>query len=158
MDPTYALKKIPTSTRPLASDLSRPGTADLEAMVAMTRGADRLRPHIRTHKMPALVRMCGELGIRKHRCATVAEAEMVAGADGTDVLLAYPLVGPNLGVARLVRGYPRRVFRALVDHPASARGLSEGDARHGGPLPVLMDLEVGMGRTGIAPDGAAVDL
>src|SRR4051812_34412648 len=77
---------------------------NLEAMIAMARGAGRLRPHVKTHKMPALVRMCEAMGIRKHKCATIAEAEMVAAAGGTDVLLAYPLVGPNIArLARLVR-------------------------------------------------------
>ena len=35
------------------------------------------------------------LGIRKHKCATIAEAEMIAAAGGADVLIAYPLVGPE---------------------------------------------------------------
>ena len=128
-------------------------------MIAMARGADRLRPHVKTHKMPAIVRMCEAMGIRKHKCATIAEAEMVAAAGGTDVLLAYPLVGPNIArFARLIRKYPATTFRALVDHPASAQALSEGMRGIEDPLPVLIDLEVGMGRTGIAPDDAAVAL
>jgi len=132
---------------------------NLEAMIAMAGGADRLRPHVKTHKMPALVRMCEAMGIRKHKCATIAEAEMVAAAGGTDVLLAYPLVGPNIDrFARLIRKYPATTFRALVDHPASAQALSEGMRGIENPLPVLIDLEVGMGRTGIAPDDAAVAL
>src|SRR3954470_23846252 len=68
---------------------------NLETMIALARGAERLRPHVKTHKMPAVVRLCESLGIRKHKCATIAEAEMVAASGGTDVLLAYPLVGPN---------------------------------------------------------------
>src|SRR5271163_4631337 len=94
---------------------------NLEAMIALARGAERLRPHVKTHKMPAVVQMCEAMGIRKHKCATIAEAEMVAAAGGTDVLVAYPLVGPNIArFARLVRKYPATTFRALVDHPASA--------------------------------------
>jgi D-serine deaminase-like pyridoxal phosphate-dependent protein len=132
---------------------------NLGEMIAMARGAERLRPHVKTHKMPAVVRMCEDLGIRKHKCATIAEAEMVAAAGGTDVLLAYPLVGPNIDrLARLVRKYPATTFRALVDHPVAAEALAAGMAEAGRPLPVLIDLEVGMGRTGIAPDDAAVAL
>jgi D-serine deaminase-like pyridoxal phosphate-dependent protein len=133
--------------------------SNLEAMIALARDPDRLRPHVKTHKMPAVVRLCEAMGIRKHKCATIAEAEMVAAAGGTDVLLAYPLVGPNIArLARLIRTFPETTFRALVDHPVSAEALAAGMRGIDRPLPVLIDLEVGMGRTGIAPDDTAVAL
>src|SRR5262245_59078459 len=69
---------------------------NLQAMIAMARGAERLRPHVKTHKMAEVVRLAEAAGIRKHKCATIAEAEMVARAGGRDVLLGYPLVGPNV--------------------------------------------------------------
>lgn len=125
---------------------------NLAAMIAVAGSADRLRPHVKTHKMPALVKWCESLGITKHKCATIAEAEMVARAGGTDALIAYPLVGPNLErLARLVAEYPATTFRVTVDAPEAAMALGaamEGATR---PLPVLLDLDVGMGRTGIAP-------
>ena len=52
-------------------------------------GAARLRPHIKTHKLAELVRMQIEEGISKFKCATIAEAEMAAGAGAKDVLIAY---------------------------------------------------------------------
>ena len=123
---------------------------NLGDMITMARGPDWLRPHVKTHKMAEIVRMAAELGISKHKCATIAEAEMVAASGGTDVLLAYPLVGPNLlRWARLIRAYPGTTFRAIVDHPDSARALSEAVQDLDRPVPVLVDLEVGMGRTGI---------
>jgi D-threonine aldolase len=132
---------------------------NLEAMIALARGPSRLRPHVKTHKMPAIVRLCESLGIHKHKCATIAEAEMVAAAGGTDVLLAYPMVGPNIArLARLIRKFPATTFRALVDHPVSAEALAAGMRACDRPLPVLIDLDVGMGRTGIAPDDSAVGL
>src|SRR3954453_16050206 len=118
---------------------------NLEAMIAMAGDADRLRPHVKTHKMPAIVHLAESMGIRKHKCATIAEAEMVAASGGTDVLLAYPLVGPNIArLARLIRTFPATTFRALVDHPISARALAEGIGEIGCTLPVLIDLDVGM--------------
>ncbi len=113
-----------------ASELLSPGLLiyrdrlrqNLLDMIAMARGAERLRPHVKTHKMAEIVRLAESLGIRKHKCATIAEAEMVAAAGGTDILLSYPLVGPNLKrFAHLVRGYRHTTFRATVDHPDSAR-------------------------------------
>ena len=56
-----------------------------------------------------------DAGVLKHKCATIAEAEMLAMADVPEVLIAYPLVGPNLHrFARLVRKYPRTEFAAVA--------------------------------------------
>ncbi len=149
------------------SDLLSPGLLiyrelvrqNLETMIAMARGADRLRPHVKTHKMAEIIRMVESMGIRKHKCATLAEAEMVAAAGGTDVLISYPLVGPNLKrFTNLVRGYRQTMFRATVDDPGAAHALSDAAAGLDRPLPVLLDLEIGMGRTGIEPGEAAADL
>jgi D-threonine aldolase len=130
---------------------------NLEAMVRLARGPERLRPHVKTHKMPAIVRLAESLGITRHKCATIAEAEMTAQAGGADVLLAYPIVGPNIArLANLIRNYPGTTFRTLVDDPDATRALAEG--MNGLKLPVLVDLEVGMGRTGIAPGDDAVAL
>ena len=132
---------------------------NVDAMIALADTPDRLRPHVKTHKMPALIRLLEARGVRKHKCATIAEAEMVAEAGGSDVLIAYPIVGPNVArFARLVASYPSTVFRATVDHPASARDLSDALSHAPRPTPVLLDLEIGMGRTGIAPGDAAFAL
>ena len=128
-------------------------------MIALAGGAARLRPHVKTHKMAEIVRLVESSGIRKHKCATIAEAEMVAAAGGTDVLLAYPLTGPNLKrFVQLVRGYRSTTFRATVDHPDAARALSAAAEGLVAPMPVLVDLEIGMGRTGIQPGEAAAEL
>jgi D-serine deaminase-like pyridoxal phosphate-dependent protein len=135
--------------------------SNVASLIACVGGAvGRLRPHVKTHKMPELVRLIEREGIRKHKCATIAEAEMLAEAGAVDVLLAYPLVGPNVErLGRLRVRYPGCTFRATVDSEESARGLSEslhGIAGRSEPLPVLLDLDVGMGRTGLpADDGRA---
>src|SRR5271166_609730 len=76
---------------------------NLTEMITMARGPDRLRPHVKTHKMAAIVRMAGELGISKHKCATIAETEMVAASGGNDVPLAYPSGGPEANGSRPTR-------------------------------------------------------
>lgn len=129
---------------------------NLAAMIAMAGSVDRLRPHVKTHKMPAVVKMVEALGISRHKCATIAEAEMVARAGGRDVLIAYPLVGPNITrLTRLMDEYPSTTFRATVESERAARDLS--DALSLSPrrnLPVLVDLDIGMHRTGIDPERA----
>ena len=47
-------------------------------MIAVAGGVDRLRPHVKTHKLPEVIRRQLVLGIRKFKCATIAEAEMLA--------------------------------------------------------------------------------
>src|SRR6516225_8212337 len=159
VDPRYALGNVSELLSPSLVVFRELVLQNLRDMIKLARGADRLRPHVKTHKMADVVRLAESLGIHKHKCATIAEAEMVAAAGGTDVVLAYPLVGPNIArFARLIKKYPATTFRALVDHPDSARALAEGMREAGRPLPVLIDLEVGMGRTGIAPDESAAAL
>lgn len=159
MDPRYRIDDPSALLSPSLVIFRELVRKNLQEMIKLARGADRLRPHVKTHKMPALVRLIEKSGIHKHKCATIAEAEMIARAGGTDVLLAYPMVGPNVErLARLARAFPKVTFRTLVDHPDSARALSEGMSELGRPLPVLVDLEVGMGRTGIEPGDAAADL
>ena len=131
--------------------------ANLRAMVEVARGPDRLRIHVKTHKMPDLVKLATKLGVVKSKAATIAEAEMVARAGGADVLLAYPLVGPNLTRwANLIEAFPSTTFRAVVDNLDALRNLSEHLPTNRRRHPVLIDLEVGMGRTGI-PAGPAAD-
>jgi D-threonine aldolase len=132
---------------------------NLEGMVRMAGSADRLRPHVKTHKMPAVLRLCAELGITKQKCATIAEAEMTAEAGAADVLIAYPIVGPNIDrVANLVEAFPNTIFRVLVDDIDAALALDTGLGTENGPLSVMIDLDVGMGRTGIEPGEGAFQL
>jgi len=159
MDPRYGLHDPSELLSPSLLIFPKLVRQNLQDMIALARGPARLRPHVKTHKMAEIVRMAESFGIRKHKCSTIAEAEMVAAAGGTDVLLAYPLVGPNLKrFALLVRGYRGTTFRATVDNPDSARDLSEAVQGLDRSVPVLLDLEIGMGRTGIAPGEAAAEL
>ncbi len=109
-------------------------------MIAMVGGADcvgRLRPHVKTHKMPEVVRLLVAAGIQKFKAATIAEADMVAAAGGQDVLLAYQLVGPNIArFANLIQRYPKTLFSALVDDVGVVETIAEqiGDSRSSGSL------------------------
>ena len=74
---------------------------NIRRMIQIAGGTERLRPHVKTHKLAEVIRIQMEHGIGKFKCATVAEAEMTASCNAEDVLLAYQPVGPN--VERLVR-------------------------------------------------------
>jgi D-serine deaminase-like pyridoxal phosphate-dependent protein len=70
---------------------------NIRRMIALAGGVERLRPHMKTHKLAPIIALQRAAGITKFKCATIAEAEVTAGAGAAEVLLSYPLVGPNLG-------------------------------------------------------------
>lgn len=119
----------------------------------------RLRPHVKTHKLGEVVRMQVDAGITRFKCATIAEMEMTAAAGGSDVLLAYQPVGPNIArMGALADRFPGVSFAALVDDPTNLRRIGAHFAAAGRSLRLFVDIDCGMGRTGIAPGEAALDL
>ena len=132
---------------------------NLAHAIELAGSVDRLRPHTKTHKTREIVRLEREAGIHKHKVATLAEAEMVASCGDSDVLIAYPMVGPNCGrLAKLLRAYPGSRFSVVADHPAAVDALSAVLAREGVTVDVLLDVDVGQHRTGIAlgPESVAL--
>ena len=110
----------------------------------------RLRPHVKTHKMPPIVQMQLGMGITRFKAATIAEAEMTAAAGGEDVLVAYPLVGPNASrLVRLDQAYPEVRFSGIVDCVTTAGLLNASAASADTIIDVYIDVDVGMHRTGI---------
>jgi D-serine deaminase-like pyridoxal phosphate-dependent protein len=121
--------------------------------------AERLRPHFKTHKTMEVVRFLQTFGVKKHKCATIAEAEVLARAGAKDVLLAYPLVGPNVERwSALRKAYPDVLFRTVVDHPDALEPLLASKGSDKPPLEILVDVNVGMDRTGACIDDSAAEL
>src|SRR6059058_2727765 len=139
MDPQYAVADTSGIFSPALlfyKDLIR---RNIARAVEMAGSPARLRPHVKTHKTREIARLELDAGITKHKCATLAEAEMLAGCGAADVLLAYNLVGPNCGrLARLSRRYPGCRFSVTADHPAGARALSAALAAAGQQVDVLL--------------------
>jgi D-serine deaminase-like pyridoxal phosphate-dependent protein len=132
---------------------------NLRLMIEIAGGPQRLRPHVKTHKLGPIVKRQIELGVTKFKSATIAETEMCADAGAPDVLLAYPPVGPNIGrLCELARRFPRTRFSAVADNGSTIRGLSVAARAAGITLDVLLDLDCGMHRTGIEPGDAAAEL
>jgi D-serine deaminase-like pyridoxal phosphate-dependent protein len=119
----------------------------------------RLRPHLKTSKLPEIVRMHLAQGVARFKVATIAEAEMAAAAGAADVLLAYQPVGPNVArLVRLVRTFPATRFSAVVDDETAVAALATAAVGGGVVLDLFLDLDGGMHRTGIAQGPRAVDL
>jgi len=133
--------------------------ANLQRMIALAGGPQRLRPHIKTHKLPGLIQRQLELGITRFKCATVAEAEMAAAVGAPDVLLAYQPVGPNVErLLELAVRHPAERLSCLADCPEALMALSDAATRASVRLEVLLDLDVGQHRTGLEPDQRAFEL
>ncbi|MEO8428529.1 MAG: D-TA family PLP-dependent enzyme [Verrucomicrobiota bacterium] len=132
---------------------------NIRRMIRIAGGVERLRPHMKTHKLAELIRLQMAHGIRKFKCATIAEAEMVATCDAADVLLAYQPVGPNVRrVVQLAQKFPNTKFSTIADDAAAIHALSKAFTEAGQTLEVLLDIDCGMHRCGVAPGPAAVEL
>lgn len=132
--------------------------SNIKTFVGSVDDIGRLRPHIKTHKSPEVSRLMLAAGIKKFKCATIAEAEMLAEAGAPDILLAYQPVGPKAErLSALIKKYPRVRWACLVDNIASAKEIASVFQSSGQSIEAYIDLNVGMNRTGISP-AHAVDL
>ncbi len=79
-----------------------------------------------------IVRLEVAMGIVKHKCATFAEAQMLALGGAGDILLACNPVGPNIDRAvRLSRRFPDVRFAVTADHPGPVEAMNAAMARTG---------------------------
>lgn len=137
---------------------------NLQQMIAIAGSTARLRPHCKTHKMAEVTKRELALGITKHKCATFAEAEMLADAGAKDIFLAYNLVGPNIQRAVRFRAkYPDVAFAVTADDAAMIDALSAAlqEPRGWDPaskLGVVLDIDTGLHRTGVSDPAQAAAL
>jgi len=157
-----------TLGRPLGlTDLPTPAlVVDVDAMEfnlakmagLYSRGQKSLRPHVKTHKCPILARRQLELGAVGICAAKVSEAEVMADAGIGDVLITSPVVTREkierlLGVRKKSPG-----IAIVVDQQQNVHDLNEAASAAGMELTVLVDLNVGTDRTGVAMGPDAVRL
>jgi len=122
-------------------------------VIEMAGGPQLLWPHVKSHKAAAMIKMQIDLGISRFKCATIAEAEITAEAGGKHIILAYPLIGPNVSrYLRLVKAYPQTVFYAVGDNFECLSVLAKEACGMGMNINVLVDTDIGMHRTGVPLD------
>ncbi len=132
---------------------------NIHQVISMIKNVDNLRPHVKTNKIAEVCKMMMDEGITKFKCATIAEAEMLALVNAKDVLLAYQPVGPKVNrLVQLVKTYPSTHFSCIIDHFNAAEFLSSNFSKNKLVLDVYIDLDAGMNRTGITPDEEALQL
>ena len=111
----------------------------------------RLRPHVKTSKQKEAAQLMMDAGINKFKCATIAEAEMLAMINAADVLLAYQPVGTKLQrYISLIQKYPPTKFSCLIDDYTSAKNIAAAAEKNNIAINVFIDINIGMNRTGIA--------
>ena len=153
--PWYEISDIEGLDTPAVAIYIERVKKNISTFVASIDDVSRLRPHIKTHKSPEVSALMQNAGINKFKCATIAEAEMLASIEAKDVLLAYQPVGPKAQrLLGLVKKFPGTNFSCLIDNSTTAAELSETFNKVDIILPVYIDLNVGMNRTGILPENA----
>lgn len=131
---------------------------NLDTMVRVTAGSGmRLRPHAKSHKCPpiALAQMQrGAVGVCSQK---VSEAEALVEGGVRNVLVTNEVVGaPKL--ARLARLAKRAEVSVLADHPDAVTALAHAAQAEGSTIAVLVEVDVGAGRCGVAPGEPAAAL
>src|SRR3989337_1213734 len=121
----YTIRNAETLDTPalvLYPDRIRNNIKILKSFVTDTK---QLRPHIKTNKCPQVIQLMLEGGITKFKCATIAEAEILAIEGAKDVLLAYQPVGPKARrFCELQRAFGKTIFSCLIDNEKSLSELS----------------------------------
>jgi D-serine deaminase-like pyridoxal phosphate-dependent protein len=125
--------------------------ANIAALISRLRPSGvRVRPHLKTAKSPAIARILAAAGASGFCVAKLGEAEVMAAAGIDDLLITSEIAGAAKlrRLAALHAAHP--AVRVVVDSSAGAAMLDAACAGAGPPLEVLIELDVGQGRCGVA--------
>lgn len=115
------------------------------------------RPHVKTHRCVEIARRQLALGAVGITCQKLSEAETMADAGCSDILVPFNIVG-GAKLERLRRLLERVTLAVSVDDAALLPGLAEAASQAPRRLGMLVDCDTGLGRTGVASPDAAADL
>ena len=121
-----------------------------------TRGL-ALRVNVKTHKCLALARWQMQLGASGVCCATLGEAAVMIEGGIAGVLIATPMTTPQK-IAEVTRLAAKADLLLAVDHPDNVAALSKAAAAAGVTIGILVDVDPGSKRTGVASDEVAIAL
>jgi D-serine deaminase-like pyridoxal phosphate-dependent protein len=156
---TFAELPDALDTPRVVLDLARVGANIDRLQAEMDRRGIALRPHAKTHKSVAVARMQLAAGARGITVGTLGEAEVFVGAGIADVFVAYPIWADGPKAARLRALHEAApAFRVGVDSVEGAESLAAAVAGSSRPLPVLIEIDPGNGRTGAATPEAALEV
>jgi D-serine deaminase-like pyridoxal phosphate-dependent protein len=145
------VKKHDIPTPALVVDLDKlHGNIDEMAKRAKRAGI-ALRPHVKTHKTPAIAHMQLRAGAVGIVCAKLGEAEVMAAAGVEDIFVAYPIVGQDKidRLLNLAHWVPK--ISTSIDTLEAARALNDAAVAGGLRIDVIVEVEAGYRRTGVTP-------
>jgi len=152
MDPWYKVGNVDELNSPALLVYPDRIEGNIRKMIEIAGGSEHLRPHVKTHKMPEIIRLQMKYGINKFKCATLSEAEMTARCGAKDILLAIQPVGPNLDrFFRLKQEFTNTLFSCIADNEKIIIQLSDRSRKTGMETRVWLDINNGMNRTGVIP-------
>ncbi|MHA1143661.1 MAG: alanine racemase [Candidatus Helarchaeota archaeon] len=131
---------------------------NIEKMARFARdNGVNLRPHVKTHKCPEIARMQLEAGASGICVAKVAEAEVFVEEGFRDILIANQIIGRDK-IQRLANLNKKAKVRVAVDSHENVHNLNEIAIQNDVVLEVLIDIDVGLGRTGVRDPDIALEL
>ena len=114
------------------------------------RAGVAVRPHFKTHKSMYLAEIQRAHGMDRWTAAKLSEAEMLVNGGFDNILVAFPLMGEEKWTRYAALNRLREMY-TTIDSETIARGLSDAcGAEH--PAKVLVEIDVGTGRCGVAPE------
>ncbi len=132
---------------------------NIQTMIKIAGGTENLRPHIKTHKIAEIINLQLQYGITKFKCATIAEAELLAMCKAKDILLAMQPIGLNAHrFVQLIKKYPNSQFSAITDNYKTIEKLSKIASEKNTVISLWLDINNGMHRTGVSNNVLAVKL
>jgi len=124
---------------------------NIQALCELVGGGQNLMVHVKTHKSAPIARRQLETGIAGFKCATLKELEMVLAVGAREAILAYPMVQQRKveRFSDLVAAHGEAGICAIVSVPEHVEVLEKVAAERKQTLLAMLDLDVGMHRTGI---------
>ena len=113
-----------------------------------------LRPHCKTHKSIAIARLQMEAGALGISAATLGEAQVMGGAGIPGVLVTSPIIADAKIDALMALNGQAEGLMQTVDNMQNLRELNAAAGQAGWPLSVVIDVDVGLHRTGAAAAAA----
>lgn len=122
--------------------------ANIQATLNMASGdPDRWRPHLKTAKIPAVIRRLLDYGVKSFKCSTTLELLTACETGAPDILLAFPVVGANASrVLEIARTFPVTRISVLIETERQMEIWKNTG------IGIFIDVNPGMNRTGVRQD------
>ena len=132
--------------------------ANIARMAKRTEGRVALRPHAKTHKSAWIARKQIAAGAAGVCCAKLGEAEALVAASVRGILLTSPIVGAAMADRVCAVAAADAAFACVVDHRDTLGALAKSASRSGIVLKVVIDVDVGLTRSGVSSPAEAIEL